>query len=342
MIILLENFRKKLLYKIKSNPYYAWYITCTQRNKYLESLLQGIYCTNNKASYTLDDKYVICPFEGNLQAGGLADRIRGIIAVYAICKELNLNFRLYFAHPFKLQDYLMPNKYDWQIDKKDIVYEKPYTKVLILEITQDNKYQRKKQYEKIRNNLSKTFKQYHIYTNTSCFYGSRYSVLFKELFKLSPRLSAAIEKQKTHIGQTYISVSCRFLDLLGDFNETYGRYLCLADEEREEYILRNISQLNKLHVAYPNCKILVNSDSRTFLDRVKQLSFVYVNPGNITHIDNEYKDTCYETYEKTFVDFFMIANANKIFLLKTGMMHKSGYPYSASLIYNKPFEIIEY
>lgn len=37
----------------------------------------------------------------------------------------------------------------------------------------------------------------------------------------------------------------------------------------------------------------------------------------------------------------MIAGAEKVFLIKSDKMHKSGYPYAASKIYGKSFEIIE-
>ena len=74
----------------------------------------------------------------------------------------------------------------------------------------------------------------------------------------------------------------------------------------------------------------------------KTLPYVYENPGFVTHSDNVSNEGGYEQFEKTFLDFFMIANAEEIYLLKTGDMHKSGYPYAASLIYNKPFQIIEF
>ena len=86
---------------------------------------------------------------------------------------------------------------------------------------------------------------------------------------------------------------------------------------------------------------MVNSDSITFTERAQAFPYVFVNPGSITHIDNT-RDKGYETFEKTFLDFFMIANAERIYLLKTGRMYKSGYPYAASLIYGKPFKVINF
>ena len=97
-----------------------------------------------------------------------------------------------------------------------------------------------------------------------------------------------------------------------------------------------------LHDRYPGKHILVNSDSTTFLQTAAKLDYVYVIPGNITHIDGKNDTDEYNAYEKTFLDFFMIANAERIYLLRTGQMYNSGYPFAASKIYNRPFEKIEF
>lgn len=45
---------------------------------------------------------------------------------------------------------------------------------------------------------------------------------FDELLKLSNRLHMSIVNERKAMGFDCTSVYCRFLDLLGDFNETYG------------------------------------------------------------------------------------------------------------------------
>ena len=116
----------------------------------------------------------------------------------------------------------------------------------------------------------------------------------------------------------------------------------LNKEEQDTLIAQNLTQLKYLHKKYPNKRILVNSDSTTFLQAAAEFDYVYIIPGNITHIDGTNSSSEYEAYEKTFLDFFMIANAERIFLLRTGLMYNSGYPLAASKIYNKPFEKIEF
>lgn len=335
------NIFHKAYLRFANHPLYAWYITRLKRQYTIEKELFHFYKKTEITSNKPINNYVICTYEGHIYQGGLADRLRGIISTYQICKQLNLQFKLYFVHPFKLTDYLQPNKYNWEIENESVIHEIPFTKIIVLDTTQDSTYQLKKQKQWLTKYLKEPFKQCHIYTNAAFSYQNNYSETFNELFKLSPRLQTAIEKQKIQIGNKYISTSFRFLNLLNDFNETFGANIKLTAQEREDLINKNLEQLHLLHQKYYEYKILVNSDSTTFLSEAKKLPFVYVNPGSITHIDNE-ENATYEKFEKTFLDFFMIANADKVFLLRTGGMHKSGYPYAASLIYNKPFRIINF
>ena len=116
----------------------------------------------------------------------------------------------------------------------------------------------------------------------------------------------------------------------------------MTEAEKESLITRCIEQIEELHEKNPSKRVLVNSDSCTFLQRAAELDYVYTIPGNITHIDGKNSSDEYSAYEKTFLDFFMIANAERIYLLRTGQMYNSGYPFAASKIYNKPFEKIEF
>lgn len=258
-----------------------------------------------------------------------------------IAKTKGLQFKLYFNHPFPLEDFFIPNLHDWRIDTKQICRDYKKVDVIVLDNTQDSYYQIKKQKRYLEKMIKVNGKQKHVYTNSSFSYGLDYSGLFNELFRPSERLQKGIDKQLSLISSRYISVSCRFLDLLGDFNETYGYGQALSERERES-LLQNIDNvIEKLHSENPDKKILVNSDSVTFLNKYKGRDFAYVIEGNVTHIDAKQGDYAYENYEKTFLDFMMIANAEKIYLIKSDLMFKSGYPYAASKIYKKEFEIIE-
>lgn len=287
-------------------------------------------------------KRAVCIFDGKTRNGGLADRLRGIVSVYQICKEQNLEFKIVFTSPFNLSDFLEPNIIDWRITGQELNYNTTITDLCYIETLNGSDYEAKKQKEWFRKEFKKKHEEFHVRTNALFSYEGDYPTLFNELFKPSPKLHNSIEKQKKILGAGYISTSFRFMNLLNDFNETFELHSKITKEEQSELIAKNIEQLQLLHNKYPDKRILVNSDSTTFLKTAAEFDYVYVIPGTITHIDGKNSGDEYERYEKTFLDFFMIANAERIFLLRTGQMYDSGYPFAASKIYNKPFEKIEY
>ena len=284
----------------------------------------------------------MCIYDGKIKNGGLADRLRGIVSVYEVCKELDIELKIIFNSPFELSSFLVPNKVDWTIERKDLNYNTNVTDICYIDTKTGSAYEAKRQKQWFRKEFKKRYKEFHIRTNAIFAYDGDYSTLFNELFRLSPRLQASIDKQKEILGTDYISTSFRFMNLLCDFNETVVMQDTLTEKEKETLIARNIEQIEKLHANNPGKRILVNSDSSTFLQRASELDYVYTIPGNITHIDGKNNSDEYSAYEKTFLDFFMIANAEKIYLMRTGQMYSSGYPLAASKIYNKPFEKIEF
>ena len=287
-------------------------------------------------------KRVVCIFDGKIKNGGLADRLRGIVSVYQICKEQNLEFNIVFTSPFNLSDFLEPNIIDWCITGQELNYNTAVTRLCYIDTLTGSEYEAKKQEQWFKREFKKNYKEFHVRSNAIFSYNGDYSTLFNELFKPSPKLQSSIERQKENLGTNYISTSFRFMNLLDDFNETVELHGKLTKEEQDGLITKNIEQLQMLHNKYPEKRILVNSDSTTFLQSAEELDYVYVIPGNITHIDGKNDKDEYSAYEKTFLDFFMIANAEKIYLLRTGQMYNSGYPFAASKIYNKPFEKIEF
>lgn len=336
-------FRKKVIdrvaRKVRTNRQYAWYMVRKKRERLIRGRLSHYYMGDDA-----DRKYdrcVVCMYDGATEAGGLADRLKGIIGTYYIAKMKEIPFRIYFREPFPLEDFLVPNKYNWSIGGPEICRSLQDVELIVLDNTQESEYQIKKQKRYLERRIAQSSKQTHVYTNASFAYGLAYSELFMELFRPSERLQAAIEMHKDRIGSGYISISCRFLDLLGDFNETHGSGEVLPEVERNLLLNHIDAAITRLHQSNPDKKILLNSDSVTFLERYRECGFVYIVPGNITHIDARQDGYAYEKYEKTFLDFMMIANADKIYLLKSDRMHKSGYPYAASMLYARPFETID-
>jgi hypothetical protein len=86
--------------------------------------------------------------DGKILHGGLADRLYGIINAFAICKIKEIPFKLYFVYPFDIRVFLIPNEYNWIVERETISYSKRYSKVVI-------KIQEEGWYKWIKSHLNK-------------------------------------------------------------------------------------------------------------------------------------------------------------------------------------------
>lgn len=125
--------------------------------------------------------FVIDP---DIKHPGLADRIKAIVRSYNIAKQNGYSFRLIYKVPFRLEDYLNPNKVDWIADYKDLGDD--LTHVKFFNETSwhkhDNKLKAGKEYDcfnYIGNNLPDSF------ADT----GNKWKDLFHDLFKPSVEIT---------------------------------------------------------------------------------------------------------------------------------------------------------
>jgi hypothetical protein len=266
--------------------------------------------------------------------GGFSDRLFGIISAFKYCQEHNIDFRINWIYPFQLESFLEPNEYDWRINSTDISYNlrqsRPkYVSMFYHDIKMMTKHaERKFKFRK---------QQLHLYSNSITFTQEEFRKYFHTLFKKSEILENEVTENLNNIGESYISVTFRFQQLLGDFKET--GFPILEVEEKSELINQCLNCVNNLYQKY-NKKVLVTSDSKTFLEIAsKQFPYVYVIAGNVVHMDYVSKndDVNLDTHLKSFVDLFMLANADTIFLAWIKPLYKSGFPKIASWIYGKPF-----
>lgn len=283
----------------------------------------------------------ISMFCGNVSSGGLVDRLRGAVSLYLTCKQTGRDFRLFFTHPFNLTDYLVPNSYDWIIKADEVTFAESQSKPIIVDTQTNSRRERNWQRRQFKKALTKDEPlQLHFYSNAAFCYDDDFSALFKELFKPSRRLQAHLNEIKAHIGSSYITVSARFCGLLDDFNEeTYSEPL--PAEDRQALIERALFQLRMIANSHPQQSVIVCSDSSTFSKQAVEKCRVTTIPGNISHIGNDLPRD-YEYYEKTFLDFFTIADAQEAYLLKADMMYNSGFPYAAARVGNTPYHVIEF
>lgn len=299
-----------------------------------QELLDVHYTSKKKIG--IDTLQIVVMVDGRCTHGGLADRIRGIATIYDYCKEKGIPFYLHYVYPFKLENYLEPNQCNWRIAEDQISYHPEEALPIQLQAhLLPNKLHRL-----YLNHLISKYpgRQLHIYSN-ALFADNRFSQNFKELFRPTLRLQEAISEQSAHIGKPYIAMVFRFQQLLGDFKE--DGYRILTAPEQKALIEKCINKVEELHSTHhPDQKVLVTSDSITFLETIrKQKDYVSIIPGKIVHMDYT-SDAEYETYMKSFVDLFMLSEAEKIYLFQTGDMYHSGFAKRAVKINNRPYEEI--
>lgn len=290
-------------------------------------------------------KTVIYMANGFCVHAGLADRLKGMTTLYGICKDANVEFKIFHQFPFDLRDYLVPNRYDWQVSPNEICYNKKQVSVnyfMLHPLVQKQidsgeiiALEREWSFARI---FTSVHNQLHFYTNMYPNSADSFSTNFLELFKPSRKLEKELSFHLKEINGQFISVSYRFMQLLGDFKDCEG--IVLPPNQREDLIKRSIKVIREIKIKNSSIrKVFVTSDSFTFLQEAKKLPFVYVVEGKVGHINFTCSD---DVNMKTFLDFFMIAHASKVYLAKTEKMYNSEFSRRAAMIYNKKFEIVNY
>ena len=268
-------------------------------------------------------------------SGGLSDRFRGIVSVYQECKRQGLDFKIFFETP-KLIDYIEPNEYDWHINEEDICYDtkRVYPCTILTYCSLKSKSEPKVQRSVLRWFLKKDYEQIHVYTNMRSG-DNEYGKLFHELFKPSKELQSLIDKHIDALGgeKQYNAMVFRFRQLLGDFKEGG---IIMPEDERDKYVDCCIRLIEQEHAKDTERKLLVTSDSITFLNRASVLPYVYVIPGKVVHIGFTY-DAEKETYMKSFVDYFVLSHAKKITLVRDNIMYHSGFALRAAMLHNSEY-----
>jgi len=276
--------------------------------------------------------------DGKCLHGGLADRLRSFVTFYGYCLEHGLKFAIHFDFPFRLEDYLLPNAYNWILQPGELTFNSKYAHAVYMDNTGDTgpremKFQRRISHKLLSRNR---YVQHHVY---SSFYfdEANFGKYFHQLFRPSEKVAAAIKRNRQALGDRYISVSARFLELLGDFHEPKGG-IRLGGPGRQALLDRSVAKVKELHTLNPDCRILVTSDSRSFLNACLPLDYVHIVDGEISHVD-----TLGEVdHTKTFVDFLLIAEAEKVFQIKTGPMYGGNFSLRAAQAGGKSHCLIEF
>jgi hypothetical protein len=296
------------------------------------------YYTPEARRSTIDEHIIIYMADGRYLHGGFADRLRSILTDYRYCRDHSIRFAINFTFPFKLEDYLEPAAYDWRLQPGELTYNSRqacavFTDTAVPETPREMAFCKRL----AAHALGRDYQQIHAY-GALYYDDSDFATLWNELFRPTAPIRAEIQRHLTAIGGEYVSVSTRFMELLGDFTEPkHG--IAITPDDRQQLIDHCLAMVDDIHQRHPEAKrILVTSDSRRFLNACESRPYVYVIPGVIAHSDTATSSD----HTKTFVDFLMISHATKAYQIVGGGMYGGNFSLRASQIAGKPYERIEF
>lgn len=278
--------------------------------------------------------------DGRFPHGGMFDRLKGAISVYAASKAMGRDFRISFTHPFDLRRYLEPNAYDWDIDASGLEHNWPGATPVFMYGEWGNPARLLKR----RPRESHFYYGYNSldYINAKCGTDYEFGALYRELFRPTPLLLLHLDAQSAAIGGNYIAIHFRFMNLIGDRNEYSDINPTLPGDRQDELIRKSLEQISIISARHPDCRVLLATDSARFTDIASgHFPDIYTVPGTIRHIGTA-TDNSDGSNLKMFVDYYMMAGARKIYNLVSDSMWKSAFPEYAAKIGDKPFERIFY
>lgn len=288
--------------------------------------------TDTKNSY-------IFMVDGRIPHGGMFDRLKGAISVYAISKALGKDFRIDWTYPFDLRKYLEPNVYDWRIDENQMHWGYFDHNVVIAygEINNPSRLWKNRQKE------THFYYGYNSLDKINRFFKTEYDwgSLYREMFRPTAYLQKYLDYYHIEIGSDYIVVHTRFLNLLGDKTETDINPE-LQEEKKLPLMCAARDVIVKIKRDWQNTRLMIASDSMTFITYIsKEIPDVYIVPGKVKHIDTAGKTDDTENV-KMFTDYYLISGARHVYSLWHEGMWKSAFPEYASKIGGVEFTRIEF
>ncbi|EGC20182.1 hypothetical protein HMPREF9141_1122 [Prevotella multiformis DSM 16608] len=278
--------------------------------------------------------------DGRIPHGGMFDRLKGLITVFAVSKALGKPFRLNWSYPFVLSKYLEPNKYDWIIDESQMNFGLLSYKNIIAygEIVNPSRLCKK------RSSETHFYYGYDSLDKVNAHFGTDYKwgELYRELFRPTTYLQRYLERYRTEIGDCYIAIHTRFMNLLGDKTETAVNPELDSDSQKNALVASAVNAIKKISSQHFGMNVLIASDSMVFIEKIKKaMPDVYIVPGTVKHIDTAGETDDSENI-KMFTDYYLISGAQKVYSLWHEGMWKSAFPEYAARIGNVSFERVEF
>lgn len=272
---------------------------------------------------------IIAIVDGSTFHGGLADRWKGIITLYAMAKATCRDFRILYTFPFDLQEFQIPARYNWQLREGEL--SDRVCRISLVRTTADSDrifhFPLDKQIHCFANR--DWLEEINAHFHTTYVWGE----LFEELFQPTERVRKALETYETVLPESYVAVAFRLQNLFGDFSEY--EFQPTNDARRKEISRLCQSYLKQLHDKTQK-PILVTSDSKHFTQEMANLPFVTYTTGQAVHADST-SNASIGQYMKSFVDFYLLANAEEVYSAGTKEMYPSEFPLYAAKLHNRPF-----
>lgn len=286
-------------------------------------------------SFNSQSDKMVFKADGRFAHGGMFDRLKGAISVYAASQCIGKEFKISFTHPFDIRDYLEPNEYDWRIDEESLVKGWPAARPIFMY----GEYKNPVRLVKNRNGESHFYYGYDSLDWLNKRYNKdfEFGTLYKKLFKPTARLQNYIDQYRKEIGGKYVVVHFRFMNLLGDKMEFDCNPTLPADQQME-LMKSGVEEIRKVRAIHPECKIMLATDSANFVEYAKkEIPDLYIVPGEIKHIGTN-EDTGDGANIKMFLDYYLIGEAEKVYGFVSDGMWKSAFPEYASKIGGCEFE----
>lgn len=334
----------KMPIEIYSDYYILHVENIIQKNNVYDNILSLLECINSGSyfdNFFINQKLTVICVPPKL--AGIADRLRGFVYTYHFCKKHGCNFKIDHSIPFQLSDYLLPNKYNWIIDK-DFNYNVPQCNYRVVSSCSSEPL-----FESL---LLESNCNIVVMETNRVRYGETIDnrSLFNELFIPSKSLSSELDLKMSVIGCDYYAMTFRFANLFGDFPQKQVLNNPL-DEDRKQVLLNKLvsaihSEINSLPT---NTKLLITSDSAFFLRFIQSLQIDKVVVFNsekkrvpLAFEQGSDKSSLNEElpFLSSFVDFFLLIKAKKVIRVQYGSMYSSGFPRYASELGAKSFEHI--
>ena len=339
--------KSELLCKVRHTPMLAKIDDIVGLSKWAKSrndraltrqLAQRYYRPENGSKACNGKPEVVTMFDGRVNQGGLCDRLWGVVSTYLYCKDNDLQFKLNFTTPFDITDYLQPAaNVDWRISPSELTYDSRTAQPLVIKCLG---YGREDNLSPIKRLIAKGTKQVHIYTNAHS-YRSRFHEGFTDLFKPSDVVARTIDDVISREGDGYVSISFRFVRLFGDFDDV--AWPVLPDERsREDMIKRGLGAIERIKALHPGKKVLVTTDSPTFLARAREVEDVFVVEGEIKHVDFSDTKGVELPHLKTFLDLLLLARSKHVYLGMNEQVYPSTFSRTAAIIGDHPFDTIQF